>query len=244
MTRQRTATLCKCMLIVLTSQVAPLGILMGQDAQSKMRQYVVAQALTELASRGHVQPSAVEAGAVRLERVADIAEGLDLWRATLPSDHSHPYLLAFANDKVLRLGGFAAPELSVVTSQFARGTMTDRAARGAAEQLALLADPNGAIQKIFVERGDQPGYVSTVVVAWRRRAPRDWPRDTVTATEGGGWLVRATLLSRATRSYTLHWMPFAYCFAFDGQGRLLAWTQRTGESFGVAGVPITQSGGP
>jgi hypothetical protein len=214
----------------------------GQDTQIKMREYVLAQALTELATRAHVQPSAVEAGAVRLERVTGIAEGLDLWRATLPSDHSHPYLLASVNDKVLRLGGFAAPELSVVTSQLARGTMTDRDARGAAEQLALLADPNGAIQRIFVDRGDQPEYVSTVVTAWRRRAPRDWPPDTVTAVESGGWFVRLTLLSRATRSYTLHWMPFAYCFAFDGEGRLLAWTQRAGEIFGVAGIPIAQSG--
>ncbi len=229
--------------VVLTAALGspPGHLLVAQDNHVIMQRYVASQALTEVALRVNTRPPRVNPGAIQLERVAGIAGGLDLWRATLPSDHSHPYLLARLNGKVIRLGGFTAPDLWTVASQLAPGGLDAERARAFSEQLALLADPNGAIQWIYVEKADQPAYVSKVASAWKKRAPGDWPRDTVMANEAG-WTVQLTMLSRDTRSYTLHWVPLALSFDFDRDGRLLTWAQRAGELFGVTGVPVLAPG--
>lgn len=217
------------------------GILWAQESQLIMRQVVAGQARTEIALQTSSQPTLAAADAIRLVRVVGVADGLDLWRATLPSDHSHPYLLATLNGAVVRLGGFTAPELRAVASRFASGGLDTQRVRARSEQLALLADPNGAVQWVYVTKADQPGYGSTVVSAWRKRAPKDWPRDTVLATQAG-WFAQLTLLSRDTRSFTLHWVPLALSFEFDRDGQLLAWAQRRGEVFRVAGVPVASPG--
>lgn len=222
------------------SCVAPSGVLLAQEGQLTMRQYVAGQAWTEIMLRTASLPTPVATGAIQLERVVGTSNGLDLWRATLPSDHSHPYLLATMDGEVVRLGGFANPELGVVALGRSLGEVNAEKVRTLSEELALLADPNGALQWVYVGKADGPGYASTVSSAWRKIMPRNWPRDTVVAT-AGGWLTRLTLLSRDTRSYTLHWVPLAFSFEFDRKGRLMAWAERAGESFGVANVPVPPS---
>ena len=217
--------------------VAPANVLLAQGDRLIMQQYVASQAFTELALRTHSQSTRVAPNDIRLERVVGIVDGLEVWRATLPSDHSHPFLVASLNGGLVRLGGFTAPELSTVASYLVRDRLDVRKVRALAEQLALLGDRNGAVQSIFAAKADQPSYVSLVALAWKKQTPSDWPPDTVVATKDG-WVAQLTLLSRNTRSYALDWEPLVFSFEFDQRGRVLGWAERTGQSFGVPGVPL------
>lgn len=228
--------------VACATHLVAFRVLAPQEVQVEMRQYVAAQAHAELMVRGSDVPR-VSAATVRLEHVAKIANDLDVWRATLPSDHSHPYLLVSMKGKLIGLGGFTSPGLTSIAPVLRNGDLTAKRIRRRAEQLALLSDPNGAIQVVLLESADRPSYLSTVAVAWSKGKPADWPPDTVVTSEAGGWLVRLTLLSRDTRSFTLHWLPRVVSFNFDREGRLTAWGSRTGEFFGVAGVPVAPTGG-
>jgi hypothetical protein len=237
MAMQSTSFLLKRNVGVVVAIIVLCGNLNAQGSAPTMRAYIAEQARSELAVRARTATPSVDPSSVRLEKVPDLADGIEVWRGTISSDHSHPYLLALIGGETFRLGGFSAPELRAFAARLGRGPLTRTGAVSRARSLALLADPNGAIQEIFVTGADQPGYISLVATAWSRHAPADWPIDTTVANAGGGWRVRLTLLSRATRTYTLHWVPTAYCFDFDRDGQLTAWAQRSGEIFGVPGSP-------
>lgn len=208
-------------------------------SEGVMREYVAAQATSELALRSEYGSLHVSPESIRLERVPERGQGLEVWRATLPSDHSHPYLLAMGGGVVLRLGGFASPELLQAARTFPADAETRDAIKGRSEELALLADPNGANQTILTTT--VPVETTTAVLrSWWQRAPKSWPRDTIVERRAEGWSVRLSSLSRDTRSFTLHWVPTAYSFEFDQYGALIAWDRRIGESFGVPGVPVTR----
>lgn len=225
------------LLVAVALQLAVSDIARAQELQNAIRQQVVAQSLAEMAVRSRATPGPVDERLIRIERVSSAVDSLELWRATLPSDHSHPYLLAHVGDKLFQLGGFTNPQLVEVAGGLG-GEVIPRATLARAQRLAVLADPNGAIQIISSDNADRPGYASKVLETWKRIQPKDWPRDTLILSGGGRLLIRLTLFSRDTRSYTLYWVPLAYSFAFDENGRLDAWAVRTGEDFNVSGVPL------
>lgn len=235
---KRAASILLVLCATTTHDAAAQRGMLDSSRSAAVRDLVARQAASELAVRfgGRALPNA---GGISLERAEGIGEGLPVWRALLPSDHSHPYLLVVSSGAVLRLGGFEAPELRLVSELMDIGPAGEATARRRANALALLADANGAVQFVFTGLPDAPGYVPKVAATWRRQAPHDWPPDTIFARPEGGRHVSLTLLSRATRSYTLHWVPTAYSFEFDEHGRLAGWARRTGEFFGVKGVPLS-----
>jgi len=209
-----------------------------------IREYVARGAAAELGAR-FGETRLPDARRVEVEPVDGLTGDLKIWRATLPSDHSHPYLVALVEGVPVPLGGFAAPEIRRVSQLLGAEQLGAATIRRRAETLALLADGNGAIQFVFTGHPDTPGYISKVAEAWRRAAPNDWPRDTVaTRSPPDGWHVTVTLLSRDTRSYTLHWVPTAYAFEFNTDGVLVGWASRLGESFGVKDVPLAPTKRP
>jgi len=226
------ALLCAARPTVLAAQALP-----GEAGQDLIREYVAREAAAELGVRfGEIRMP--DARRVQVESVDVLTRDLKVWRATLPSDHSHPYLLAMVDDRPVPLGGFAAPEIRRVAQLLGHEQLSVTTVQRRAETLALLADGNGAIQFVFTGHPDTPSYVSKVADAWRRAAPSDWPRDTVFTRPAEGWHATVTLLSRDTRSYTLHWVPVAYSFEFNADGALVGWANRLGESFGVKDVPL------
>lgn len=208
------------------------------DTQRTMRELVAGQAdaavgLLEATNR-QTSPESI-----RLARVAGLGSGLEVWRADLALDHSHPYLLAAASGSVFMLGGFEAPELARAVEAIPERRLDSGGAAKLARELALMADAYGAVQYVFPSRSDDvPGYVSKVAEVWRRRAPARWSPDTVLGRPAGGWHVSVTVISRATKTYTLHWQPVAYSFEFTENGHLLGWAKRSAEPFGVQGVPL------
>ena len=56
-----------------------------------------------------------------------------------------------------------------------------------------------------------------------------WPTDTVIRTAHGGWRATLTVICQETHSFTLHWIPTSYAFAFDSSVALAAWSRRIGE---------------
>ena len=202
-----------------------------------IREYVARGAAAEVGVR-FGETRLPDARRVQVESVVGLTGDLEVWRATLPSDHSHPYLVALVEGTPLPLGGFAAPEIRRVSQLLGSEQLGAATVRRRAETLSLLADGNGAIQFVFTGHPDTPGYISNVAEVWRRGAPSDWPRDTVVARSADAWHVTVTLLSRDTRSYTLHWVPTAYAFEFNTDGVLVGWASRLGESFGVKDVPL------
>jgi hypothetical protein len=192
---------------------------------------IAAEATTELALSPGEQM--VSPRGVRLEDGPHVGGGLTTYRAWIPRDHWHAYQIAIAGSNAIALGGFQSPELASAAAALAPSNRNATTVRELAEKLAVLADNSGAVEYIFPGRTDLPDLRA----AWERTAPESWPRDTVIDLGGGKWRAVLTMLSRETRSYTQHWVPVAYAFSFDSNGRLQSWSRRIGESLAAARFP-------
>lgn len=181
----------------------------------------------------------VSPATVRLEDGPRV-QGLRTYRAWVPRDHWHAYQLAVSGNTVFVLGGFQNPDLASAATALAGGAGGAMNLRDVAERLALLADNSGGVQYAFPGRTDFPA----VSAAWRNMAPDTWPHDTVTELGNGRRIVRLTLLSQETRSYTQHWTPTAYALTFNADGQLRAWSRRAGVPVPATKIPVARSGGP
>jgi len=85
-----------------------------EAGQDMIREYVARGAAAELGAR-FGETRLPDARRVEVEPVDGLTGDLKIWRATLPSDHSHPYLVALVEGVPVPLGGFAAPEIRRVS---------------------------------------------------------------------------------------------------------------------------------
>jgi len=203
--------------------------LVAQDppANRAARTLIASQAASQF---GVWQPASD--GRVTLEDIQvgpgpSLVSGINVLRGIPPRDHWHPYLVVVRGDTVCAAGGFTSPELACL-ARWVRESQSPQTAT-LARILAILADENGAV-RVFPAAEPEAKEISE---AWLRRRPQNWPQDTSLTTPEGDTVVRITMLSQQTRSYEQAWRAFAYDFHFDSSGRLLVWSRRPSELFGV-----------
>ena len=207
------------------------------EPERLMATATAAQAATELALGA--SPLPIDLDAIRVERGPMVRAGVPIHRAWIPRDHWHAYQAATVAGRLILLGGFQAPQLEQIASALIPQSPTENGMRVLAQQLMVLADPSGGVQYAFPAGSIEPALQDS----WSSAKPRDWPRDTV-ASGAAGWRITMTLLSRETRSYTQHWVPTAYSFAFSPEGRLVAWSRRIGDPVSGAGLPVSPTATP
>jgi hypothetical protein len=155
-----------------------------------------------------------------------------IWRATVSNlTHWPPYTLATVGSRVLRLGGFPAPELEMLAASLP-APLSLRDAANRAERLAVAADRGSAA---LVLGRNQPAAVHAAVVkAWASKRPLGWPSDRVQMLPDGKIRVALTTLSSKEWSgQGPMWAPVTYVFLFGRDGRLLLWSSHEGDAFTV-----------
>lgn len=166
-------------------------------------------------------------GDVTLSKIDAAPDSMHLWRAEVwIHSHSPPLLLGSYRGEVFRLGGFESPEIMELTRAIGgRADGVEELVRRA-RTFAYLLDRNGA--EMLVWRSDSGGRV---LDARSRQAGREsLPQDTVFQS-GHITLIRMTVFSRAVYVPREPWQALSYAFVFDGDGKLLSWSQRSGGFF-------------
>jgi hypothetical protein len=214
---------------------APVDTVIKAMARERVvHQFIVESALS---TTGPVAPDSF----VSLAEVQTTIPGIRVWRAlVLIHDHSHPYLVAQVGDSVVPLGGFPSPALLSVAPPIDMGATGDSAIVATARSLALLADPNGAMQVVFPEMKASSRGAIRIRNEWERRRPSNWPKYRIEQSPlSGQYLVVVTALSREVRSFAQEWVPFVYAFGFTPSGRLSAWMRMPGPAFATPGLDVS-----
>lgn len=201
------------------------------DKSASPRVAVLEQARTELSLWSGAE--ALDTSQLRVEKGPALLSGIRVERIWLPTDHSHPYLVARTSTGLHHLGGFETVELKPLAAALAPQRVTRENIHLVARELALVSDHNGATRYFFpADTAQASNEVRAVASSWfAQDSGRAWPPELVSQDGQGTWRVQTTLLSQAVRSYTQDWTPVAYSFLFDRQGRLIAWSTRRGGSF-------------
>jgi len=220
--------LCAC------SSSAEQGAARGNGPTDQIQELVAVQGTAEL-NAWRAAEDGVPAEHVRIVRNVSVDGGGTVWLAVLPHYHFHPFTVLEKGGEMVKLGGFANPEVERAAELLAIRPKDGEAAREAGRTLALLADPNGAER--YVVLGSPAAGDSLVLDSWRGGEP-EFPRaDTVFRLRDGGWISRVTVLSRQTRSYPQDWQPYTYSFFFSPEGALKSWFVRSGRPFRL-GRPV------
>ena len=202
---------------VQTDDTATIKVRVAREAMSEF-------ALTAGSSAGFPE--------VRLEDGPTIP-GMRTYRAWIARDHWHAYTLAVIDGKTYALGGFQNPDLvSIARARSAKRASTSDV-NTQARELAMLADDEGAVEYVFMGQADS----KSTGVTRQRIIPGTWPTDTVIEVDGLR-MVRVTLVSRATRSFTQHWVPTVYTFLFNPQNELVAWRHFTGDEIAATQLSL------
>lgn len=201
------------------------------DNARHARLLVSLQAASEIVVSSKSSNYTVDQDLITLADGPQVVPGFKVWRATLPSDHSHPYLLAARDSVILRLGGFAAPDVERVAAELRPRLLNGHTIALLSAKLAMLSDRNGAIQYVVPGVGAKTSGKTGLLANWASREPPSWPQDTVGHRSDGGWRCTITLLSRDVRSITQLWVAVAYSFQFGPEGQLQAWSLRAGAPF-------------
>jgi hypothetical protein len=193
-----------------------------------IQELVSKQATLELTAWRHT-PQVFSASDVSLEPLRLHFAGAQIWRASVPIDHFHPYLIAERQGLLYRLGGFGAPDI-IELMQFGSDSVPgNEEIVSRAKSICMMLDPNGGEQVILAE-GKQR---SAAAAQWKSLRPRNWPEDTVLVEVQRGTMVRITALSRNVHSYDQAWTPQVYTFLFNRNGSLSEWAMRKGAPFNV-----------
>jgi hypothetical protein len=165
---------------------------------------------------------------VTLDPRAELVDEGQVWRARIPIDHFHPYLILAVDTALVPVGGFQNPDAIRAARVLGLAPTDASTARTAARRLALLLDPNGG--QVFVFAGDSIREESPLLRARDREESLPFPADTILPRGHNGWLVRVNTISRTT-SYEASWSPRVYLFAFNRNGELSNWSVREGRPF-------------
>jgi hypothetical protein len=203
---------------------------MAQSAEEIVRRAAAHQELAIVVRLGEagedVQGFAPD---VRLEEFVSPRSGLRFWHARMPVAGSAPYTLGWDGSRVIRLGGFEAPELFSAADLLRRSPVLFNDPLQLARELAILADPNGGIESVFITE-PSTGEAEAVRSAWLACYPES-ATDYVEKSGAGPTLVRLTLLTRDLDGAYRSWIPATYAFAFGKDRALLAWSREFGERF-------------
>ncbi len=135
---------------------------------------------------------------------------------------SPPLVAAVANDgSIFRLGGFPDPDPRGAASHVRR-YHSPLSARDLADQLAVLLDPNGAVE-LVPWTPEVPIVPDELRANWEAHRPIGWPAPGTTSIHDGGTLVRVSVLTRARHLAGRPWQALAYTFQFDREGELGEW---------------------
>jgi hypothetical protein len=149
----------------------------AQVQLGSMRRFAEAQLAADVGVLGRtVKRGSFDSYAVERAKILD---SLEVWRVSPPTDHSRQFLFAVVNGTILRLGGFAAPELFDVAPLLSLQPLDHNQADRLGNQLAMLADPHGALRTIFPSTTGPAALL--VLSKWKSLRPRDWPHELVEA---------------------------------------------------------------
>ncbi len=209
------------------------GVARAQDSGAEALRVVQLQRKTDLVLWAGPAGSAMAISPAKVERVPGYPSALMVWQVFPTLDHAHPFTVAKVGGRLLRLGGFPAPELDEATRGL-RWSITDRTkALELAQVLARLGDRFGARRYVFTSLPPVDETLVRVRNTWRSRAPADWPTDSVWSAGAGSWGVALTILSQDTRSFNQRWVAIAYSFYVDPHGVLTSWAWRSSDPFNV-----------
>lgn len=207
----------------------------AQDASPppEAARLVAAQASVEWSVWSGVAMPDFSPADVEFERLNELRSTVPFWRGLVRTlSHSHPYIIAVINGRVVGIGGFASPALREASS-VARIPFSRENARSLAYFLAVVADPNGALSVVPPSaEGEAEAATSGLLNSWKSHRPPGWPEDTVQMLPDSTVRVRITVLSSmAWTGFRNVWLPIGYAFDFTPDGQLLHWAFREGDQF-------------
>jgi hypothetical protein len=138
--------------------------------------------------------------------------------------HSRRYVVATTAREYLLLGGFRTPELA----RFAELVCDQHGAdwtRRCAYDLVRVSHVRG-LESLPAERARD-----RLAAAWVQHREEHWPQDTVLSMEDLTYVRLTGLTSLDAVGSSPAWEPVLYVFVFDADGRLVAWTFRSGQAF-------------
>lgn len=188
---------------------------------------VVAQADAEY---GLAAPSATRRLSnrdVAVERMAWPTGRIRVYRVLVQSSNNkHPYIVGIVGDRLVRLGGFQAPELFDVAAALHNDSVpiSERIAL-----LTLLADVHAAQE--FVVILDSGATARAVRARWAELRVPSWPEDTIAVAADGAVEATVTVFSQDLQSFADGFDPIVYRMSFDRNGKLRGWARRFGDRF-------------
>lgn len=202
----------------------------GQSDEAIARSVTIAQANTEYGLRVGRHPKLYTDVDFAVELLS-VHNDSRLYRVLVQSaENRHPYTVALVGDRLLRLGGFAAPAL-LSADRLSRDLGLPVDPRLRAYALARLGDRNGAQEFVGPETPNDSAGVSLVRRRWSEIVDSTWPGDTTVVDVNGAYYVTFTVFSRAVQDHADGWDPILYRMSFDESGALRGWASRTGRRF-------------
>lgn len=202
----------------------------SESVEQMLRVAAAHQELAHVIALGDASPEVRDfAARVRLAEFSAPRSGLRFWHARMPVAGSAPYTLGWDGTRVLRLGGFEAPELFAAASLLIRTPRLRHEPLELARELAVLADPNGGMEYAFVHEpstGDAEAARRAWVGCYSEAVGDSFDSGDPTRT-----VVRLTLLTRDPDGAYGSWLPATYAFVFGTNHVLLAWSRRFRERF-------------
>ncbi len=168
--------------------------------------------------------STVEAG-------PDVTGDLKIWRVRAGSSS---YLIVEGNGGLYRAGGFPSFDLVELSRLLGRRRPCSSGATQLAHCLAVVLDPNGAIQVIQPLLIPKDSLALAASAAWVQVMPSDWPTDTLIGRQEGDTLVVSTAFTRHLDTFDQSWTAVAYAFSFR-RGEVAALSVRRGPPFSFRG---------
>lgn len=198
----------------------------GEAAEVAIRVLVATQFASQNGVWQATARPVVSASAIGLQS-EPVVSGVIAFRGIPPRDHWHAYVVVSDGESLCPAGGFTSPRLRCVVRLIRAGANAMTAGE-LARRLTVLGDPNGGLRVVPASEAESRGE-RAAADAWVQMRPRNWPRDTAFSALAGGTIVRITVLSQRTRSYTQAWQAVGYDFHFDDTGELVAWSRRLGD---------------